>query len=193
MARDFYWVGIADVPQWVVRTPAPAGGGSFEEPWMFAEGRVLPDPGPMEAQISHPGVKRAFVLSGIEQAPIVNAAVANVFRTLAPDDVQLLPVSIERESESYFVVNAIRLMDCIDEARCQEVQHYPENSFPEYEGEYRWIYGLRIDPLRAEGARVFRLTKFKTAFVVSDDVKEALERVGNLGVSFEQVTAPTGG
>ncbi|RYZ16513.1 MAG: hypothetical protein EOO70_04265 [Myxococcaceae bacterium] len=133
------------------------------------------------------------MLSGIEQAPIVNAAVANVFRTLAPDDVQLLPVSIERESESYFVVNAIRLMDCIDEARCQEVQHYPENSFPEYEGEYRWIYGLRIDPLRAEGARVFRLTKFKTAFVVSDDVKEALERVGNLGVSFEQVTAPTGG
>ncbi|CAM3190614.1 DUF1629 domain-containing protein [Corallococcus soli] len=159
---------------------------------MFAEGRVLPDPGPMEAQISHPGVKCAFVLSGIEQAPIVNAAVANVFRTLAPDDVQLLPVSIERESESYFVVNAIRLMDCIDEARCQEVQHYPENSFPEYEGEYRWIYGLRIDPLRTEGARVFRLTKFKTAFVVSDDVKEALERAGNLGVSFEQVTAPTG-
>ncbi|SEU38870.1 hypothetical protein SAMN05443639_12918 [Stigmatella erecta] len=103
---------------------------------------------------------------------------------------QIFPVSIEGESERYFVVNVTKVVDCIDEARCQEVQHYPEGTFPEYEGEYRWIYGLRIAPSKTEGAHVFRLMKFKTAFIVSEDIKTALERIGNLGVSFERVTGP---
>ncbi|ATB37475.1 hypothetical protein CYFUS_002897 [Cystobacter fuscus] len=144
----------------------------------------------MKAQISTPGEKRAFVFSVIEKAPIASQAIANVFKTLAPDEVQLLPVSIEGESERYFVVNATKVVDCIDEAGCREVQHYPEGSFTEYAGEYRWIYGLRIDPARTEGEQVFRLKKFKTAFIVSEDIKNALERVGNLGVSFERVTGP---
>jgi len=191
MERHFYWVGIADVPQWVIRTPAPASGGAFDEPWMFADGRVLPDPGPIKSAISHPGEKRAFVLSGIEQAPIVSEAVANVFRTIAPDDVQQFPVSVEGEPEQYFVVNAIAVVDCIDEANCREVHHYTEEDpFPEYAGEYRWIYGLRIDPKKTEGAHVFRPKRFKTALIVSEKIKDALERVGNLGVSFERVTEP---
>ena len=60
--------------------------------------------------------------------------------------------------------------------RCREVQHYAEGDpFPEYEGEYRWIYGLRIDPAKTEGAHVFRPKKFKTAFIVSEEIKAALE------------------
>ncbi|RYZ45454.1 MAG: hypothetical protein EOO72_04115 [Myxococcaceae bacterium] len=125
----------------------------------------------------------------IEAAPIVSAAIANVFRTLAPDDVQLFPVSIEGVPDPYFVVNATKVIDCIDEARCREVHHYDEDDpSPDYPGEYNWIYGLRIDPSKTEGAQVFRPKRFKTAFIVSEDVKNALEAVGNLGVSFERVT-----
>lgn len=193
MERQFYWVEMGDVPQWLIETPTRKSGEAFDEPWMFADGRVLPDLGPIKTQISHPGTRRAFVFSVIEKAPIVSEAVANVFRTLAPDEVQFLPVSIDGESEPYFIVNVTKVVDCIDEARCQEVQHYPEGSFPEYAGEYRWIYGLRIDPAKTEGARVFRLKKFKTALIVSEDIKVTLERVGNLGVSFERVTGARGG
>ncbi|WP_368670808.1 imm11 family protein [Myxococcus sp. AM010] len=187
MERNFYWVRLGDVPQWLLETPIRDSGEAFDEPWMFADGRVPPDSGPIKAQISHPGKKRAFVFAGVEGTPIVSEALANVFRTLAPDDVQLFPVSIERESEQYFVVNAIKVVDAIDEARCREVHHYDEPS-PDYPGEYNWIYGLRIDPSKTEGAHVFRLKKFKTAFIVSEEVKDTHERVGNLGVSFERVT-----
>ncbi|NOJ51125.1 hypothetical protein HK404_00770 [Myxococcus xanthus] len=129
------------------------------------------------------------MFGGVERTPIVSEALANVFRTLAPDDVQLFPVSIEGEPERYFVVNAIRVVDAIDEARCREVHHYDEDEpSPDYPGEYNWIYGLRIDPSKTEGAHVFRLKKFKIAFIVSEDIKNELERVGNLGVSFERVT-----
>ncbi|NOK08320.1 hypothetical protein HNS30_04615 [Corallococcus exercitus] len=141
----------------------------------------------MKALIATPGKRRAFVFSVIERAPIVSNAVANVFRALAPDDVQLFPVMVEGEADPFFVVNAIKVVDCIDEARCREVHHDDEDD-PSPEGEYQWIYGLRIDPTKTEGAQVFRLKKFKTAFIVSEDIKNALEGVGNLGVSFERVT-----
>ncbi|WP_375744542.1 hypothetical protein NR800_06980 [Corallococcus interemptor] len=190
MERQFYWVEMGAVPQWLIDTPTRGSGEAFDEPWMFAEGRVLTDPGPLKTQISHPGVKRVFVFSVIEKAPIVSEAIANVFRTLAPDDVQLFPVTLEGEPERYFVVNATKVVDAMDEAQCEEVQHYREGTFPEFAGQYRWIYGLRIDPAKTEGAHVFRLKKFKTAFIVSEKVKNALEAVGNLGVSFERVTGP---
>ncbi|RYZ15592.1 MAG: hypothetical protein EOO70_06475 [Myxococcaceae bacterium] len=143
----------------------------------------------MKAEVAHPGERRAFVLSGIEQAPIVSEAVANVFRTFASGDVQLIPMTIAGQPGQYLVVNATRVVDAIDEARCREVHHHDEDDpSPFYEGEYRWIYGLRIAPSKTEGAQVFRLKKFKTAFIVSEDIKNALEGVGNLGVSFERVT-----
>ncbi|MCP3100718.1 hypothetical protein LZ198_17755 [Myxococcus sp. K15C18031901] len=189
MERNFYWVGLAGVPRWLIEAPTRTSGEAFDEPWLFTDGRVLPDPGSIKAQVSHPGTKRAFVFGGVERTPIVSEALANVFRSLARDDVQLFPVTVEGESERYFVVNAIKVVDAIDETRCREVHHYDEGgAFPEYAGEYRWIYGLRIDPAKTEGAQVFRLKKFKTALIVSEEVKDALERVGNLGVSFERVT-----
>lgn len=189
MERNFYWVRLGGVPQWLLSTPIRDSGEAFDEPWMFTDACVLPDPGSVKSQISHPGKKRAFVFAGVEGTPIVSEALANVFRALAPDDVQLFPVTVEGDPERYFVVNAIKVVDAIDEARCREVHHYAEDDpAPEFPGEYNWIYGLRIDPAKTEGAQVFRLKKFKTAFIVSEDIKNALEGVGNLGVSFERVT-----
>ncbi|MFP2900930.1 imm11 family protein [Corallococcus sp. 4LFB] len=189
MDRNFYWVGLADVPRWLIETPTRTSGEAFDEPWLFTDGGILPDPGSIKSQVSHPGTQRAFVFGGVERTPIVSEALANVFRTLAPNDVQLFPVSIEGAPERYFVVNATKVVDAIDEARCREVHHHDEDDpAPGYEGEYDWIYGLRIDPSKTEGAQVFRLKKFKTALIVSEDVKNALEGVGNLGVSFERVT-----
>ena len=161
---------------------------------MFGEGHSLPDPGPAKARIRNPGQKRTFVFAGVERTPIVSEAVANVFRTRAPDDVQLFPVTVEGEAELYFIVNAVKAPDCIDEASCREIQRHTEDDpFPEHAGQFHWINGLRIDPSKTEGAHVFRLKKFKTAFIVSEEIKNALKGVGNLGVSFERVTGPSGG
>lgn len=158
---------------------------------MFGEGRLLPDPGPVKAPVRNQGERRTFMFAGVESVPIINEEVANVFRMLAPDDVQLFPVTVGGESERYFIVNASKTIDCIDEANCREVHRYDQDDpEPARRGAYRWIYGLRIDPAKAEGARVFRLKRFTHALIVSEEVKAALERVGNLGVDFERVTGP---
>ncbi|MFP2905463.1 imm11 family protein [Pyxidicoccus sp. 3LFB2] len=161
---------------------------------MFADGRVLPDPGPIKARVRSQGIRRTFMFAGVERVPVVSEAVANAFRTLAPGDVQTFPVAVEGESEQFFIVNAIKVIDCIDEASCEDLHPYDEDDpEPERKGAYRWIYGLQIDPAKTEGARVFRLKRFKTALIVSEEIKTALERVGNLGVSFECVTEARGG
>ncbi|WP_224372446.1 imm11 family protein [Hyalangium versicolor] len=158
---------------------------------MFGEGRLLPNPGPIRALVRNQGKRRTFMFAGVESVPIINEAVAHVFRAIAPDDVQLFPVTVEGDPERYFIVNASRTIDCIDEASCREVHRYGQDDpVPERRGAYRWIYGLRIDPSKTDGARVFRPKRFTTALIVSGEVKDALERVGNLGVGFEHVSAP---
>jgi prolyl-tRNA synthetase len=47
--------------------------------------------------------------------------------------------------------------------------------------------GLRIDPTKVEGAHIFRPWGWRVALLVSEDVKEALEREGLTGTRFTEV------
>jgi hypothetical protein len=191
--RHYYWVEIAGVSQWFISTPGLASGDKLKVPQMFRGGRPLPAPGPIRSVVRQPGDKRGFMFIGAEGIPVGNERIARVFRELAPDDIQLFPLEVEGEGDPYFVVNVIKSPVCIDEANSREVRRYAtDDPVPERRGNYRWIYGLRIDSSKTEGVHVFRPARFTPAFIVSEDVKTALEAVGNLGVAFQSVTAPHG-
>ncbi|MCK8498092.1 imm11 family protein [Myxococcus fulvus] len=191
MERHFYAVEIGDVPQWCLDTPAPTVGGSLEDPWMFVEGKPVPDPGPLKTQPFHHGDRRTFNVANADRTPIANEQVANVFRELAADDVQLFPVEVEGASERYYVVNATKRFTCVDEKNSREVQRYPpDGAVSDREGEYRSITGLRIDTSRIENARVFRPMGWEVALIVSEEVKARIEHIGNTGVYFNRVTGP---
>lgn len=191
MERDYYAVEIGDVPQWSLDTPVPIAGGELDDPWMFVEGKLVTEPGPLKTKPFHTGEKRTFSVANTDRTPIANEQVARIFQELAPDDVQLFPVEIEGATERYYIVNATRRFECIDEVSCREVQKYPsDGAVPERAGEYRAISGLRIDTSKIEGARVFRPMGWEIALIVSEEVKEAIERIGNTGVFFNRVTGP---
>jgi hypothetical protein len=63
----------------------------------------------------------------------------------------------------------------------------PEDGEPEKVGEYRYIAGARIDPTKVEGARIFRPWGWPIGLIVSEDIKEALEREGLTGTRFVEV------
>lgn len=107
------------------------------------------------------------------------------------DDVQLFPVDVEGTPERYYIVNAIKRFKCVDEERSREVQVYPsDGAVPERVGEYRSISGLRVDISKIENARVFRPMGWEIALIVSEEIKEGIERIGNSGVYFNRVTGP---
>ncbi|MFP2895992.1 imm11 family protein [Corallococcus sp. 4LFB] len=188
---NFYDIGIADVHQWVLELPAPASGGELDDPWMFGDGRRLSDPGPLTSRPFREGPQRSFSVANSGRTPIADEQVANVFRKLAPDDVQTFPIRIEGAGKGFHVINATKRFSCVDKKNSREVQIYPSDGVaPERVGTYRAIHGLRIDRTKTAGAQVFRIQGYPSALIVSAKIKSALEEVGNLGVSFERVTGP---
>ncbi|WP_338068602.1 imm11 family protein [Archangium gephyra] len=123
--------------------------------------------------------------------PVVHARVAAVFARLAPGDVQLIPVEVEGQTDSYFLLNITRVVKCIDDEASDEVRYWkPEHGQPENVGEYRSVIGLRIDPAKVGDAQLF-LTWGWIAIVVSEVIKKALEEMGATGPKFQEVTGPS--
>jgi hypothetical protein len=120
--------------------------------------------------------------------PVVHERVVQIFERLGLQEVQFLPVQVEGHPGPYFILNALRIIRCIDDTRCEAVRHWkPEHGEPEKVGQYRSVAGLRIDPTKAEGARVFRPWGWVLALLVSEDVKDALEREHITGTRFTEV------
>ncbi len=160
--------------------------------WLFTSGAPVRGLGKLRCTVQPRGRPLDFSLAGAGLTPIVHARVASIFRELAPDDVQLLPVQVEDCDERYFILVATRLERCIDERACAEARRYtPEDGLPERVGHYRTVRGLRIDPEKAGGARVFRSWGWPVSLIVSEGIKEALEHAGVTGVRFAEVTGPS--
>ncbi|RKH13905.1 hypothetical protein D7V77_40265 [Corallococcus sp. CA041A] len=159
--------------------------------WMFTAGRPVNPHGPLHISNEQKAAPLDFSLAGASLTPVVHPRVAAVLARLAPEDVQLIPVHIEGQMEPYFLVVATRLIRCVDEAACLEVHHYgPGDGVPSRVGQYRSVRGLRIDPDQVGRARVFRPWGWPVTLVVSEAVKEALEKEGITGACFTPVTDP---
>lgn len=171
--------------------PVSVDGRKMDSVWLFTSGTPVRHRGRLKLTTEPPGPPLDFSLAGAGLTPVVSASVAAVFRELAPDDVQLLPVEVEGERERYFILVATRLVRCIDERACDEVSHYTgEDAPPERVGHYRTVRGLRIDPEKTEGARVLRTWGWPVSLIVSEGLKEALEHAGIQGARFAEVTQP---
>jgi hypothetical protein len=156
-------------------------------PWQFFKGTRLKPQERLRFPVRPDGVELDFSLAGVS-IPVVSSRFLQVVEHLGPREVQFLPVQVENHPEPYFILNALRILRCIDDARCEEVEYWrPEDGQPEKVGQYQFVAGLRIDPTKVEGARIFRPWGWRVALLVSEDVKEALEREGLTGMRFTEV------
>ncbi|QRN97350.1 hypothetical protein JRI60_51865 [Archangium violaceum] len=120
--------------------------------------------------------------------PVVHVRAASVFKELAAEDVQFFPVDIEGHPEQYLILNVTRVVKCIDDQASEEVRYWkPEDGRPEKTGQYRAVYGMRMDPSKMGDAKVFRPWGWTVALIVSEEIKEALERIGATGTKFKEV------
>ncbi|RYZ33262.1 MAG: hypothetical protein EOO71_42395, partial [Myxococcaceae bacterium] len=177
---------------WHLADPRDPQGHELDEPWQFTDGRPVRVCERLRFPIYHPGSPREFSQAGVSATPVVHQRVANLFLELAPDDVQIIPVDVDGQSEPYCILVATRNIRCIDDAQSAEVQYWqPEDKRPEMTGEYRAVSDMRIDPTKVGDAKVFRTWGWSIALIVSEDIKDALERSGVTGVKFQEVTGPS--
>ncbi|NBD08077.1 imm11 family protein [Corallococcus silvisoli] len=174
--------------RWYLGDPVHEQGVEVEDPWMFRAGKPVHVPTRLRIPIDEPGRPLDFSAAGIGQAPILHVKLATIFATLAPNDVQLLSVDIQGQPEQFSMLVATRLIRCIDVHASEEARYWePEDGRPEKLGQYRSVYGMRIDPSQVGDAKVFRTWGWSIALIVSDDIKTALERTGATGMHFTEV------
>lgn len=172
--------------RWHLRSPVDEKGLELN-PWQFTEGRLLEPPGFIRFPVKPDGGELDFSWASFS-IPVVTRRVVQLFARLGLQEVQFIPVQVEGHVEPHFILNALRIIRCIDEARCEEVRHWkPEHGEPEKVGEYRFVRGMRIDPAKAKAARIFRPWGWTLSLVVSEDVKEAMEHEGLTGPRFTEV------
>ena len=58
---------------------------------------------------------------------------------------------------------------------------------PEKVGKYRDVRDLRIDKTKVGNAQVFRPEGWAVVLIVSEEIKDALERLGATGTRFQEV------
>ena len=157
--------------------------------WLLARGESAHVEGRIRIPIYVPGRPLDFSLLAGAPIPVVRARVAVVFSELAPDDVQLIPVDVDGQAEPYVLLNITRVVKCIDDEASDEVRYWKlEDGQPEKLGQYRSVIGMRIDPSKVGNARMFRTWGWQLAIVVSEAIKDALERMGATGTKFQEVT-----
>jgi hypothetical protein len=171
--------------QWFLRGPRAADGVEIE-PWSFTEGLPYLGPRPVTLEVRQPGKSVGFSL-GAFNMPIVSKTVGETVRRVAPNAAEYFSVVIDGASSEFEILNAVCLVDCLDESRSEFTRWEQSDNRPEKLGQYRMISTMRIDPERVSGHRLFRIAGWPLALVVSDSLKAALEDIPSLGVVFESV------
>jgi hypothetical protein len=154
--------------------------------WDFKRGKPVHIEGRLKIPIEIAGRPLDFSEAGI-RIPVVHAKVANVLTELAPSDIQLIPAAIEGQPDQYLVMVAIRLIRCIDEKASRIRLWTVEDGVPKKVGQYRDVRDLRVDKSKVGNAQVFRPEGWEVALIVSEQIKDAMDRLGATGTRFTEV------
>lgn len=105
--------------RWHVESPLDAQGREIV-PQDFLLGRALRWEAPLVLPLYRRGRALDFSQTGLNFA-VVNGRFATLCGRLGiQHQIQLIPARVEEHPEPYFVLNTLRLIRCVDEARCEE-------------------------------------------------------------------------
>ncbi|NPC51051.1 hypothetical protein D7X99_37055 [Corallococcus sp. AB032C] len=186
--RFFELHGDPEEGFWYLDDPVDKNGVEIEDAWRLRAGTPVEITGPLRIPLMEPGKPRDFSMAGLCMAPVVHVKLAMLFAELAPNDVQFLSVDIPGQPEQFSMLVATRMIRCIDERASEEARRWePKDGRPEKVGQYRSVYGMRIDPSQVGSAKVFRTWGWSIALIVSEDLKTALEHTRATGMRFTEV------
>jgi hypothetical protein len=172
--------------RWHLGSPLDEQGQELD-PWQFFKGCFLKPGCVPRFPLDVPGEPLDFSWAAFS-IPVVHERFVQIFQRLHAQDVQFIPAQVEGHPGPYFILNTLRTIPCIDDARCAEVQYWrPEDGQPEKVGRYRYVHDLRIDPSKVGDARVFRTWGWSLPLILSEDLKQAIEAEGLTGTLFAEV------
>jgi hypothetical protein len=172
--------------RWHLGAPRDEHGEEID-PWQFKDCTVLALGCVPRFPLDVPGPPLDFCWAAFS-IPVVHARFVKLFENLHVEEVQFIPARVDGREEPWYILNALHVIRCIDDARSGEVQYWkPEDDRPDKLGEYRAVYRMRIDPAKVADARVFRPWGWRVALIISEDIKLAIESASLSGAWFVEV------
>jgi len=171
--------------RWHLAMPRDSQGRKVDD-GQFRRGTPVHIEGRLSIPIEVAGKPLDFCEAGIS-IPVVHVRVASMLAEVAPADVQLIPVDIEGHPDQYLILVALHRIRCIDEKVSRIRLWTHENGVPHKVGQYKSVRDLRIDKAAAGAAKVLRPDGWASTLIVSEEIKDALERMGATGTKFEEV------
>jgi hypothetical protein len=172
--------------QWFLNDPVAADGSEILPEDFVTHGRYHGTL-PVRLSVGNPGRELAFNLGPYEM-PVVESSLSETIRQIAPNAAEFFPVRINGARGRYEIMNVYRSVECLDETHSIFTRWGPEDERPDRTGSLKMISRIIIDPKRAKGSHLFRITGWPLALLVSERLKCAIEGTPNLGILFGPVT-----
>ena len=142
----------------------------------------------LEIELYEEGEEMDFTLSEVYSIPIVSDKVKRELDCFP--EVAFLPLTVKRavSQKPYFAMIVKKALECVDERR-SEFQKFEVNDpvRPDKAGDYRGFMSLKVSPDCIASIDIFRIRRFETAIIISENVKAKLEGVGTTGLDMEAV------
>lgn len=149
----------------------------------LVRGIKLTVPEPLSANVHHTGRVLEYCLTSFG-VPIATKSLANTITAIVGPDVQCIPITISGQS-GLMVLNALRLIRCIHEQQSEFIKWTKKDHRPDLAGKYRSVPKIVLDRSAIPpDAHFFRIQDWEIALIVSETVKDAMERVGCFGAKF---------
>ena len=127
------------------------------------------------------GVVPDLCFAGVNASPVVCQGIADEIRKLVNDDVQILPVNVTGCQQKFFITNPLKIFDCIDMKNSQYME-FDQPPLPKHS-----FIKLVIDESKVS-AHIFRPKNWEIAFIVSEEIKNILDKYNMDGIVFRKVT-----
>lgn len=169
--------------RWQLDEPVAEGAIDEIEAWQFTMATVYDDKRQLSVAVD-PGRPLDFTL-GAFGVPFVSIELARALGEVLGNESQFIPV--DARGKSLQILNALKLVDCLDENRSTFTKWGPSDGRPDKVGQYRMVTELWVDPKRAGEGSIFRVRGWDVALIVSQTVKDVIEAGGFDGAVFQRV------
>jgi hypothetical protein len=146
----------------------------------FKRGKLFSKESELYYEITKKGAATDLTFAGVF-IPVISKSLKEEITSLTEDCVQFIPVNIKNQKEKYYIINTLKIIDCIDMEKSGYMK-INKPSLPKYS-----FYKLIIDELKVP-VDIFRLKNWESALIISNKIKIIFEKHNMDGIIFRKVT-----
>lgn len=143
-----------DLTRWQLGLARRFADGTPVDIWAYRRCTIVESSRPVSLEVTHAG-KEVDYNDTAFSATVVSERLAEIWKSLTPDRIQLLPAEIARSSRAWYVANLLDCVDCIDHARSR-IKYCPADD-PDRPLKPRSVMRMVITAARRRGITCFEL------------------------------------